>query len=223
MAGGNPSVKQELADLRAVRREKERTLYQERKESGLCTRCGVPAPDGDQLCETHRRYAKAATATSIRRLRAKRRRAKRCISCGRSSKRAQCLACLVKLGRVPKRDRLGGNPSVNQTRVDKDGRTRFHGTGKRGREYIHDQDIRDLKDAIASATRALEGAQAYAALPDGVRREERRAVMMAYQSQAHLAERFLEEVTTRSKYEATAERERERAEDQRVRAVMRAK
>lgn len=129
--------------------------YQQRKEQVRCTRsgCGASASDESSLCPQHHVEAKAAAKAYARRLRARRARARVCVHCGKPRpKRAKsCLACRVRRNRlkivrpggvvagVDKLDRI-----ESQTRTHDDGRTRYHGQGKRGNQPHLQLDGQDL-------------------------------------------------------------------------------
>lgn len=151
-----------------TRRERDRAEYERRKANGLCTKCGVDSPD-DQLCpgcSAAKREARAASAT---RQRAARRKKKQCARCGLPSpERYECTACAIASGREPRRSSAVGTAvgtaraerptaipishgaihaarRAAATAVDADGRTRYHGRGKRGHPSRADVDAFDVR------------------------------------------------------------------------------
>jgi hypothetical protein len=118
--------------------------YQQRKVQSLCTRagCSAPASEESSLCEPHHRAAKERAKAGMRKLRRRRKREHCCVHCGgpRKPRTRSCLACRVRRNRVHPQ-RSGVTDDVNktervasQTRTHEDGRTRYHGQGKRGQQ-----------------------------------------------------------------------------------------
>lgn len=181
--------------------------YLARKLSGRCTRpgCKRKASPSVQLCRSHHYAAKAALKRHFERKRLDNRNAGQCAVCGAKSERYRCPTCAVKhaMTRPPSR---GANNGENQrstiasrTSVDKDGRTRFHGQGKRGqqpRSQLDDQDLLTARRAIDKAMAGLSLARSPAMLelPRIQRKDaERAALAVAGQSA-----RFVLEVLERN-------------------------
>lgn len=194
------------------RRAKERELYQQRKEAGLCTRCGDPASD-DSLCSTCGPALREQIAASTRKLRRLRRRRDQCARCGKPSPdRYECLVCLTKLGRLPKSAHT--NPTVDQRKgqwVERmeqspDGvpriRRRFVGQTKRGRRSIADLDRDDLGEARRELEIGMDGLAAAAApSTQQLPRVQRDDVRNEALSKLVAAGRWITEVLKRHGYE----------------------
>jgi hypothetical protein len=143
-------------------------IYQERKEAGLCTRCGAPAADGSQFCEVHLDADRAYKKKYARKMRRRHQRAKVCLECGATRRKGDklCLKCRVRRNRlsvvalpgvenrVEKSDRIAA-----MTATHADGRTRYHGQGRRGqqpRAQLNAQDLGFARAALAAGEAGLQ-------------------------------------------------------------------
>lgn len=185
--------------------------YIARKLESKCTYPGCTRQPGNtNECDEHAAASRRRAAKSIRRRRAKWRRTGKCTRCGGKRSPAStwgCARCLIDLGRgrspdvsthVDKSNRIAA-----QTAVDKDGRSRFHGQGRRGVPPRSQTDEQDLLDADKGLTNGRNGLRLLAdpIHADFPRAEKRRAEMAALD---HLASacRFIEEVLDRHHYDA---------------------
>ena len=182
-----------------------------------CTRCGEPNPDRDtNLCAECTRDGSSRQAA----LRARRRKQKKCVYCGKRSKTRRCRSCTRKKRRgVTKRSRgvdqanhvteqqLGGKV-VTKVEVDSryaDGRVRqrYVGRGSRGapsRQQLEADDVRGLRIALRELEKAIALVEkANQADPDmpRIQREELRREALA---PAGLAGRLIDEVLDRNKF-----------------------
>ncbi|MBA3421666.1 MAG: hypothetical protein H0U12_07205 [Thermoleophilaceae bacterium] len=189
--------------LEGRRRKSEGELYEQRKATGLCTRCGVvAASDDSQYCQPHHEYAKQYSRDALKRLRDGRRAKGLCVYCGTKSEQRRCMACRIKQGRVSTRGVKKGvkNATADRTWKDAGGRTRYHGQPSRGRQSnasLDDQDIDYAISALQKAKQGLEVARSpeVQALPKVQREEVKRAAL----SQADHGTRFIEEVLDRNR------------------------
>jgi hypothetical protein len=179
--------------------------YRERKLATLCARPGcsvAPAEDSD-YCPGHRDDVRERMRRTAKQRRRDRRRAGLCrAGCGRKSERDLCPECSVRQGRAP---RVAVNNAVNNAgrfTPDYDGRVRFRGTAKKGRQTNADLDTQDLNYGIRILQRALEAipyltSQEVLALPkaqrDGVRR--------AWLAEIHRGARHVQEPLERHRYD----------------------
>jgi len=180
--------------------------YRERKlvEPPICARNGcrnAPAEDSD-LCPGCRERARAANRAWAAARRAKRKRARRCRDCGRPARRARCQACRIVVGQAPKRGVDSRVETTPRTRKHADGRTRFHGQMRRGRQTNASLDAQDLADALKYVERGRAGL-AYAASPEvqALPRIQREAAQRAALAQIALAVRLLEQPLERHHYD----------------------
>jgi hypothetical protein len=138
------------------------TEYQACKESGVCTRpgCRRRASDESSMCKRHHREAKRHSRESKQRQRDARRAAGQCIWCPgdrpapATPGSTSCLGCRVRRNRIRAADG-GVKQGVNtdaaiaaRTRTGADGRTRYHGQGKRGQQpkaQLNHQDVRHAR------------------------------------------------------------------------------
>lgn len=112
-------------------------LYWQRKESGLCVRCGEPAAPDSLLCAPHWEDAKERAARSAKVTREARRAKKRCAYCNRKSETRRCRACSIAHGKRP----AAASPTqqgvnTQRTGVDKSRRrppAHFHTEGINGK------------------------------------------------------------------------------------------
>jgi hypothetical protein len=130
-----------------------------------------------------------------------------CLRCG--SKRVlgeeHCTKCLVLRGaalaraadkRVDnKRDRI-----ADRTTIDADGRSRYRGQAKRGRQSVAQVDEQDLRYALESIQKAKDGLAFVAALPPGMPRVQKQDAIHAALSLADQGARFIDEVLGRHNY-----------------------
>jgi hypothetical protein len=204
----NPTVAQRVEQLREERNAHEREVYEQRKLAGLCTRCGVPALEDGQLCAAHRDYERNRTQATITAMRKARRAAGCCIRCGRKSKRAECVACLVRAGRLPRSAIPRSNPTVTQSRVDvvveADGyeRRRFVGQGRKGapsKATLDRMDFKDVAKAVAKFVEQVNGG--YKLVDEGkLLPGDADAIAVAALDQLALASRFIDDILDRHRY-----------------------
>lgn len=130
--------------------------WQGRKLDERCTYpgCNKPPLADNLLCEQHAKAARERKRKSQRRLRAERRKQKRCPWCGRGKRpdRYACPRCLVSLNRAPrgvnhKHEDNTGDLHADRMRADRDGRMRFRGQAERGHQPPLQLDRQDLRDA----------------------------------------------------------------------------
>lgn len=171
-------------------------LYLERKLAHLCTRCGQPAAEDSDLCTAHLEDSRKRAREGMARARKARRNDRKCVDCGKASKRYRCKKCWTP-------------PSVNKTsasvnkpeiwRVDP-GTTwnRFRGKGRRGRltrEEQAEEDKRDARFAIAEIEKFIANIDVLMsaevqALPK-IQRDEAKRIAAQYLGTAG---RFLDEL-----------------------------
>jgi len=142
------------------------SLYQLRKETGVCTSCGGPPAPDSLLCETHRDAARASKRRWWRKATSRYRRAKVCVHCGGSRLRGDtsCLRCRVvrnRLSKVTPPEAVTVAKSVRlaaATRTHADGRERYHGQQRRGQQThaaLNRQDIQMASESFAAFRTAL--------------------------------------------------------------------
>lgn len=139
--------------------------YWQRKADGECTTCGVKLPDDHetQQCDKHQAKSRESTRGSMARSRERAIDAGLCADgCGRNNDGLyRCRLCYLKSGRL-KPATHGVNNRVNvdsRTSVDSDGRSRYHGQGKRGAptaEVLVQQEEMDLVSAERLIARGIE-------------------------------------------------------------------
>lgn len=178
--------------------------YRERKLAGLCAQngCANPPADDSDRCEKHRDRQRLASAKSAKRRRRANRRAGRCAECPTPSKDYLCPKCTVRLGRTPRHAVETTVETSDRIRTHADGRTRFHGQMKRGRQANSNLDEQDLLAARKHLERGRAGL-AYYNTP-AVRelpRIQRDAVKRAALAEIDLARRLLEDVLERHRYD----------------------
>ena len=195
--------------------------YRARKlvEPPICARAGCtagPADDSD-LCPSHRDEKRRRNREYKARRYQERRRPTRgpklCIDCGERSRSARCPACRILVGEAPKRLGVGVVDNTAQTRKHADGRTRFHGQMRRGRQTnasLDDQDMISEQKIMDKARRGRAYADSLEIQERG--RIERESAELAWLGLVFLARRQLDEVLERHRYEerieAAAPRER---------------
>lgn len=186
--------------------------YHERKLAGLCTRCGQPALEDNQLCAEHAEDQRRRTAASNERRRRANRKAGKCADCGAASETYRCPACRIACGTAKRRgantgenksSRVAANTSERTLASDL-GRTRYHGHGKRGRLKSSDIDRQDLEDAakaIVEGNKNLVFAKSpeVQQLPKIQRLEASRAAL----ARVYYGIRFALEVLARHKVDVT--------------------
>jgi hypothetical protein len=151
--------------------------YQARLEQiEQCTRkgCREPASDGTAFCAPHHDDQKKRQKASMAKLRRRRRRAKLCVWCpddrptpvprGESS----CPLCRVKRSRVSMESVNNGVNNSDRdariaaaTKMHPDGRARYHGTGKKGKQPDIRLDGQDLGFARKAMTAGEVGLELY--------------------------------------------------------------
>lgn len=182
--------------------------YRDRKihEPPICARPGClagPADDSD-LCPAHRDDKRRRQRESVAAARAKLRRRRLCAGgCGRKSARYRCPRCRIVVGRAPVGRVARGVDNSARIRKGEDGRTRYHGQGRRGRQTHANLDDQDLEDAIKMLEQARI-AIAYAASPEvkSWGRIAQADAMRAALSKVALGIRLAEEPLERHRYHA---------------------
>lgn len=199
--------------------------YRERKlyDPPICARagCALPPADDSDLCAVHRDYARERSREAHKRKRRTNRRRRLCAYCPAPSKTYACAACTVRLKRTPRAvNNTVNNTVADRTRTGADGRTRYHGQERRGRQSNADLSEQDLAEASAEIERAgidfastLKQAKRDLAFAHGPSVSElpaaqRRAVLVAALARVDLARRILEELLERYRYDALAARGR---------------
>lgn len=187
-------------------------LYQQRKLDGNCTRCGQPATEDSRFCEQHHadelRYQKKAK----KRLRRSRRKAGLCAFCPRKSKTYRCAKCRIQSIGLKSGVRIGvQNWEAKLERIrartatGDDGRVRYHGQTRRGRQSVGSLDEQDIDAVIHECGKALEGLRLardakHAELPRIQRKEAEHAAL----GFLYLATRLADEVLDRNRFERPA-------------------
>lgn len=191
--------------------------YQQRKERGVCTYpgCSDRAREDAGTCEKHgERDAKRKRRSRRRRrklakiLLARRIAKKQCKRCGgkRLSGEDHCAKCLLAVGEIEKKARLACHKTRDKksdrieinTSIDKDGRSRYRGQGRRGRQSVAAIDATDLAYAADALKRGTDGL-AYAGSPTvaALPRIQRDDLKLASLGEVQLAYRFLGDVLAR--------------------------
>jgi hypothetical protein len=170
--------------------------YQARLEANLCVQglCPERPVDGADRCARHRAEQLERNRAWSEQRRKSRKRAKLCRDCGKPSKRRRCPACRIVDGRVPQRGADSGVDSAARTRKHADGRTRYHGQGRQGRQTnanLADGAIRQMQKLLEKAAAGLAYAESLEVQAQGriVQGDARRAWL----SLVHLAIRLGEE------------------------------
>lgn len=196
---------EKLRALRDARSAARRAVYAERKDAGLCTRCGKVHVVDDQLCKRCSRKVTRARNASMRGLYKMRRKKKQCTRCGRKSPdRVECLVCLARRGELPIESRPPPDRTLNQTRTDRvveaDGyeRKRFVGQARRGAPSRETEDRWDLQSAKTSIERAFEGYAVAGDMENGLSDADRTEARKAARGHLALAVRFGEEILERN-------------------------
>lgn len=126
-----------------------------------CTRCGGEPADDSSLCPAHRDDERARKRLWMAKVRKQRQRHRRCRYCGgpRRLREKSCLACRVRRNRLSAlrvRVRQGHDRAEQiaaATRQDADGRTRYHGQGRRGNQThaaLNRQDVGHAERAFVA-------------------------------------------------------------------------
>lgn len=216
LVSNRPAITEDVAcQQREI--DESRLDYQTRKERGVCTYPGCPnEPDERQNqesseCETHHEASKARKRRSKRRKKRARKALKKiwrskglCLGCGskRVPREKHCAKCLVLIVGVPivESDKKGDKASriAAHTSIDRDGRSRFRGQGKRGRQSVAAIDSTDLTYAADALKRGTDGlayssSTAVSQLPRIQREDLKRASL----GEVLLARRFLDDVLVR--------------------------
>jgi hypothetical protein len=173
--------------------------YEEKKSQGWCTRrwCRTPASlaDDSQLCQRHLKRKREQDAASAARRRAAREADGLCVWCPAAKPRpatqgsTACLPCRIKRNRLKIEDgvgtRLGHQDRAAAiaaaTRKDPDGRTRYHGQGRRGQQTYATLNAQDLRLAKTrwepfSAGVTIMDTEEFKALHRGEREEVKKAI-----------------------------------------------
>jgi len=186
--------------------------YHERKLLGRCTRLGCPLdarPDANQ-CPKHseeeaRRKRKTRRARRKARKLARKlwRKQNRCLGCGRKRlrKETRCIICIVAAGDartlVVRSDGTKKARIEAATSIDRDGRVRYRGQGKRGRQSVASLDAKDLDDARDHLQSGIDGLTAVATALANLPRIQREGAKGAALAELRLAYRFVGEVLVR--------------------------
>lgn len=183
--------------------------YEGRKLAGLCTWCGKPAADDSQLCAKHLKRTHKRQRQAMAALRKARRKSGRCALCGGKSQRYRCETCATKLttSRVvsvtdgvttyaEKQHRISA-----RTAVEADGRRRYRGQLRRGRQTVGDLDEQDLDQLAIQVAKAKAGL-AYARRPEAadVPRIQRREAEHAAIGELVMGLRFGFDICIRNGY-----------------------
>jgi hypothetical protein len=189
--------------------------YHERKVMGLCTYPGCSARvDDHNECTKHR----AGTAKRKAKWRAKRariarklirhwRKKKRCLGCGgkRLSGEDHCAKCTVAIGaaQLVVSQQAGQKEARIEaaTTVDADGRWRYRGQAKRGRQSVAQLDDQDLRFALEALQKARDGIAWLSTVTDSAmsKNEKHDAVSAALAHATH-ASRLVDDVLDRHGY-----------------------
>lgn len=192
---------------------KPNLLYEQRKVEGLCTRCGKAAVEDGQLCAKHLKKLRAADRRSVAKRRAARRAAGYCATCPKKKKRKsktyRCATCMTKWMAAnasvvssvdrfdEKQDRIRA-----RTAVEADGRTRYRGQTRRGRQTVGDLDEQDL-DQLALYVAKAKAGLAYARRPEAadVPRIQRKEAEHAALGELAMGLRFGFDVCKRNRFD----------------------
>lgn len=136
----------------------ELPLYVQRQLAHQCVRCGQPAAEDSDFCQPHLDAKRASARAYQARRRDARRRSRKCVDCGKASKKRRCRSCWKKSRGVDQEFR--GVVKQELWRVDP-GTTwnRFRGKGRRGRltrEEQAEEDKRDARFAIAEIEKFID-------------------------------------------------------------------
>jgi hypothetical protein len=189
--------------------------YHERKERQICTYPGCPDDAGETgECDRH-------TARSRRRKRRWKRqqlarqktllkiwaRKRRCLRCGakRVSGHEHCTKCLVAIGTAPI---VSGDKQVDKqqriaaaTTIDADGRNRYRGQAKRGRQSVAQLDDQDLRFALEALQKARDGIAWLSTVADGaMSKNEKQDAIGAALAHAIHSSRLVDDVLERHGY-----------------------
>lgn len=176
--------------------------HQDRVLGGGCARgaCGQPLKDGSAYCLVHDEEHRRNDRDSKRRMRRVKRRASKpkCLDCPRPArpKLAYCLQCATRLctrraSTKPAKVVAPSTVVADRTAVDRDGRSRFHGQGKRGAISRIDLTRKDLSWARDGITRALAGHEVVWAAMDIPRSDRDAAKSVAWGVAIHAARTVL--------------------------------
>lgn len=182
------------------------STYADRKLAGLCTRgrCTEPLAPDSQLCERHRREKAIQDGKHLQRKRANRRRRGLCAECPAKSTTYRCAACVIRRGGVPRGKpgrpgktgvAKGVGHRAEQMRRDNDGKMRFRGQLRRGRQTIEALDDRDIVDVETEIVRAKTAL----IVVRSIDRKQRAAAEAVVLDRLNLVARFLDEILVRHK------------------------
>lgn len=190
--------------------------------SRVCARrlCTVVALEESEFCDEHARQKRQYDAAWIAKRRAGWAKAKRCTNCGAAKRKrgsVWCAACVIRDGRI-KISSVGqqvvgrAERVAAATAIDRDGRSRYHGTGKKGRRSIQEENAADfdlvekelaklIGDAIVMVPK-VRGASEYvwsseAQQQPRIQREETRQRALG---RVHVAYRLLGEILRRGRH-----------------------
>lgn len=187
------------------------TDYQERKEQGLCTRCGSPAAEDSALCVPHRDSGRKRAKRSIARIREERRAAGLCpwcpagVSTTITEPATTCVACRIRRNRWPSRPVAEVDTVVDKsariaaaTSRRNEGRDRYRGQQRRGQRphaALNAEDVKMAAETFAAFRAGLE----VLARPEAKlwRRAERDQVAAATASQGERTQRHIGDVLDR--------------------------
>lgn len=196
-----PRPENRAAGLKLPRGYRERKLV----EPAVCARAGCSSAPADDscLCVAHRDDHRERNREWAARAAKERKRKRRCRRCGGFRGAAACPRCQVVVGRVPKKalDNKLDNAAA-RTWLDPDGRKRFHGQLRRGRQTKATTAAQNIVAALKAGQQGLDGL-AYAETPAVQERGrvERAGVERAWLSKIHLAMRLFGEVIDEYRYE----------------------
>jgi hypothetical protein len=178
--------------------------YYQRKVDGTCTRCGKePATEDSLLGERCLARERRRVKRAVRRLRARRKKEKRCRGCDRKSETARCPACHIRADRIPSTgsNHTGNHPVAEPRGVwrdDANGWHRFRGRGRRGAPPAGANDEGDLRMILVAIQRGTEAlAYARSAEVQAMGRITRQAAVNEAAALLGHAERGLEELRDR--------------------------
>lgn len=188
--------------------------YEDRKSGLVCTYsagCGKPATDDSALCKRHAKTEPKRTRASMRAIRAARRAMRQCAECGESDSRTKsglyrCHVCSTRLAAT----QASVTDSVtafeeqlerirSRTFLEADGRTRYRGRLRRGRQSVEDLDAKD-RAIIGQYLAKYDAGIAYARRPEAadVPRIQRDAAQREARSYLRTAARFANEILVRN-------------------------
>jgi len=182
-------------------------LYEDRKLDGKCTRCGSPADGDSLLCVPHREADLKYQRKSKKKLRRQRRKEGRCAMCGCKADLYRCLPCQAKHCASSVTGVSDGVQKFDEqlerirsrTFLEADGRVRYRGRERRGRQSVADLDSKDLA-LVRTYLAKYEAAIDYARRPEAadVPRIQRDEAVRAANDYLRLAGRFANDILVRN-------------------------